>query len=205
MAVWVEILEALRPWLETIGMVGLTGAIAYATYDSHRRSLVKDRINVLEQNYDVLQRLNEAALLNDENLRAAVLSVRPDDRINLDDARIIFFQYLRINRLYRAYEFFRLKVIDDDELDRIWDSYVSTLVNSEAVIQGLSARGYPKDFVAELLKRVRAAQAPPKFEDLVADLRLTGGQLTESDARLSARLSDLDQQLTTVTARNTRR
>jgi len=61
------------------------------------KNRLKDRISALEQNFDVLQRLNEIALQSDDNVIAAVKSVCPDDNINIQEARVIFFQYLRIN------------------------------------------------------------------------------------------------------------
>lgn len=131
-------------------------AIIQFFYERRRR-----RFEILEQSFDVLQRLNEKALETDSNLRAAILSGHPEDQTPIDEARIIYFHYMRINRMFRAYEYLRGGYITRFEADRIMAPHLGTLKPIAQKLPAILARGYPEDFAKYLIKRVEEAKNLP--------------------------------------------
>ena len=144
--------------------------ISVIVYFKNKR---KDQITALERNFDVLQRLNETALESKQNLEAAVKSVHADDTVEAPQARIIFFHYLRINRLHRAWEYQQIGVLKKSDMDRIFENYAGTLKSAQFVIGELCERGYPKDFVRDLKDAVEKAKKPPKYSDFIQRMELT--------------------------------
>ncbi|MEL7106097.1 MAG: hypothetical protein AAGM21_09255 [Pseudomonadota bacterium] len=123
----------------------------------------QQRILALEQNLDILQRLNEIALESPENLKAAVTSVAPDAAYDEEESRKIFFHYLRINRLYRAWILRRNFVLRDRDYRDIMDNYAGTLRGILPYWDSLQKRGYSEKFFKDLRKEVEKANVVGKF------------------------------------------
>lgn len=111
-------------------------------------------LSVMEQNFNVLQRINETALSSKENLEAAIRSVNPNDEIEEKEARKIFFHFMRINRLMRVYEYTKVGFISKGESDRIVDAHIGTLKEAMPMLDKLNQRGYPSDFIEYLNMKV---------------------------------------------------
>ena len=83
---------------------------------------------------------------------------------------IVFFHYLRLNRMFRLYEYERLNFINEDEFRRIFDSYKGTLIDALPLLDKLAQRGYPKDFVVFLRENVNEEDRAPKLGGLPAPM-----------------------------------
>lgn len=118
------------------------------------------QFDILEQSFDVLQRLNEKALERDELTEAAILSGNPDDKTSREEARIIYFHYMRINRMFRAYEYYRGWFITKNQRDRIIAPHLGTLVPILPKLPAILERGYPEDFREFLVRKVESASVP---------------------------------------------
>lgn len=114
----------------------------------------QQRILMIENNLDVLQRLNEIALSSPENLEAAFTSVnRTNDstvKYNEKAARKVFFHYLRINRMYRAWLLKDNELMKQEEYDLIVNNYAGTLKRAQTQMKLLSKRGYDDRFIEEI-------------------------------------------------------
>lgn len=108
----------------------------------------------MEQNFDVLQKINETALSSKENLEAAIRSVNPNDEIDEKEARKIFFHFMRINRLMRMYEYSKVGFISQGEADRIVDAHIGTLKEAMPMLNKFNQRGYPPDFIEYLNAKI---------------------------------------------------
>jgi len=73
---------------------------------------------------------------------------------------------MRINRIFRAYEYRRGYFLSRSERDRIVDSYIGSLVDNPMITEEFLERGYPADFRKFLLERMKKHHAfkPMKFE-----------------------------------------
>ncbi|MEL7026005.1 MAG: hypothetical protein AAGO57_02080 [Pseudomonadota bacterium] len=118
----------------------------------------QQQFDILEQSFDVLQRVNEKALESSDNVLAAVRSANPDDTTGEEEARIIYFHYMRINRIFRAYEYCSGGFITEEQRDRISEPQIRTLVSVVDKLPAILERGYPDDFHDFLIPLVRAAQ-----------------------------------------------
>ena len=121
----------------------------------------QQRLSMIENNLDVLQRLNEVALSSPENLEAAFTSVNRTDeksgQYNEKAARKVFFHYLRINRMYRAWLLKKNGLMEDDEYNLIVDNYAGTLKRAQTQMKLLSKRGYDDSFIEEITELIKAA------------------------------------------------
>ena len=108
-----------------------------------------------------MQRINEMALSSDKNLVAALKSGNPDDHTPVEDVRHAYFQYMRINRILRAYEYHRGGFLSLEQRDRIIDSHISTLKPVEESLHLMLERGYPDDFKEYIVRKVKAAKPIP--------------------------------------------
>jgi len=115
------------------------------------------QFDFLEQSFDLLQRINEKALENDKNAIAAIKSGNPNDNTKAEEARIIYFHYMRINRMFRAYEYRRGWFITTKQRDRIINPHLGTLKPVLEKLPAILDRGYPPDFRDFLIKRVSNA------------------------------------------------
>lgn len=140
-----------------IGLSCLAIAISVWGYFYHHK---RARFDIMEQSFDALQRINEKALDSDLNLLAAIQSGNPLDRTGEDEARLIYFYYMRINRVFRAYEYRRGKFINQRQADRIMQPAIGTLKGALPKIDAILSRGYPEDFIVWLKKRIENADAP---------------------------------------------
>jgi hypothetical protein len=124
----------------------------------------RQRIVTLERNFEILQEFNVVSLSSEENLIACLRSVRPDDTTTAPEARKILMQFMRINRLLRAWQFGyrRPRIITENDADEIVDSYVVTLLESEDIIDILLERGYPPRFQSYLKERLELAKKQGK-------------------------------------------
>lgn len=119
----------------------------------------QQQFDILEQSFDVLQRLNEKALESPENVLAAIQSANPDDKTGVKEGKRIYFHYMRVNRVFRAYEYCRGKYITEEQRDRIANPQIRTLVSVADKLPAILERGYPNDFIHDyLLPRVRSAK-----------------------------------------------
>ena len=115
----------------------------------------RDKTQAIEASFDYLQRINEKALENDENLIAAFHSVLPGDKITLDEARVLYFHWMRLNRICRVYEYMRQGLISKKEALRVIDRYLPLLKSAESQMEQMLRRGYPIDFAEFMLKRLK--------------------------------------------------
>lgn len=115
------------------------------------------RFEILEQSFDVMQRVNELVVSSDENVVAGLPSIQGDE-IDKFAARRMYFTYMRINRIFRAYEYRRGFFLSRKERDRIVDSYIGSLAGNPLLNEEFLERGYPPDFRKFLLKRLETAK-----------------------------------------------
>lgn len=115
------------------------------------------RFQILEDSFDVLQRINEAALASEANALAAIRSANPADQATPEEARIIYFHYMRINRIFRAYEYWRGGFLSEKERERVIAPQLRTLVSIQESLPAIVERGYPDDFLDFLIPAVRSA------------------------------------------------
>ena len=139
-------------------IVGLIGIVfAYLR-------LRQQRILALEGNLAVQQHLNELALASSENLKAAFMSVRDDGEYDEEGAREVFFHYLRLNRIYRAWILWQNWVLRREDYHQIVECYAGTLKKAAPLFDHLRHRGYPPKFIAELKRIVDRAETPPLID-----------------------------------------
>lgn len=125
-------------------------------FHHHKRA----RFNIMEQSFDALQRINEKALESDLNLLAAIQSANPMDKTPVDEARIIYFHYMRINRIFKAYEYRRGRFISQRQANRIMQPHFGALKGAMPKFDAIMARGYPEDFTVWLKKKIEKSEAP---------------------------------------------
>ena len=134
------------------------------------RSKRQFRVEFLENSFDLLLRLNEKALESDKNLAAVLKSINRADETGIEEARILYFHYMRINRTYRAYEFNREKFISDGMRDRIsapyFGSYKYLLDTKDgdeknSKLSRILALGYPSDFREWFITEVKNSEELP--------------------------------------------
>ncbi len=127
----------------------------------------QQRISMIENNLDVLQRLNETALSSEENLEAAFTSVNKSDEAtgayNARAARQVFFHYLRINRMYRAWLLKKNDLMTIEEYNLIVKNYAGTLKRALPQMTLLSKRGYDNEFIEEIIKIVDESEVAPQI------------------------------------------
>lgn len=135
-----------------------TALFAFGIFFYNRR---QRQFEILEQSFDLMQRINETALSSDENLIAAVRSGNLADETDIEAARHAYFQYMRINRILRAYEYNRGGFLSDEQRDRIIDSHIATLKPAEKNLRSMLERGYPEDFKDFIVTKVAKARPIP--------------------------------------------
>lgn len=127
----------------------------------------KDTFTFMEQSFTDLQSINEKILENSENIKAAIKSVHPDDTISDEDARQIYINYMRINRIFRAWFYHDRKFIKEADATYIINSHIGVLKNfhenhTERLKEMLS-RSYPDDFGKDLMKLLESTNMPKPF------------------------------------------
>ena len=137
-----------------------TALFAFGIFFYNRR---QRQFEILEQSFDLMQRINETALSSDENLIAAVRSGNLSDETDIEAARHAYFQYMRINRILRAYEYNRGGFLSDEQRDRIIDSHIATLKPAEKNLRSMLEQGYPDDFKDFLVQKVSKAPSIPSI------------------------------------------
>ena len=125
----------------------------------------QQQFDILEQSFDILQRVNEKALESPENVLAAIRSASPNDKTEVEEAMRIYFHYMRINRVFRAYEYCRGGFITEEQRNRISEPQIRTLISVADKLPAMLERGYPDDFHDFLIPRVRNAK-PVKLINL---------------------------------------
>lgn len=143
------------------------------TIQVYRFNRKNQRLSAFEQNFDVLQRLNQLALSSEKNVIAAVKSVRTEDDIGADEARIVFFHFLRINRMLRAWKYRNEGVISNIEYQEIIENYAGTLKEAKEeqsgkLIDALKQRGYPRQFMIDLSQAIDSSDYPTRFDEIIA-------------------------------------
>lgn len=133
------------------------GITAFFAWQRHRQ----ERIFALERNLDIQQRLNEIALSSEENLKAAFTSVRDDGVYDQEKAREVFFHFMRLNRMYRAWVLWKNRVLKKEDYELIVGNYARTLVKAEPLLNDLRYRGYDENFVRDLKVFMAGKDAPP--------------------------------------------
>lgn len=139
-----------------VATIAMLSAIFFACLQ-----LYQQRIFALERNIDILQRLNETALSSPENLKAAFTSVRDDGQYRPEEAREVYFHFLRLNRLYRAWLLRKAWALRRRDYDLVMDNYAGMLKKAEPMLGELRHRGYPEAFIADLKTAVANASLPP--------------------------------------------
>ena len=119
----------------------------------------KDKISILESSFEYLQRINEKALESDANLIAAFKTVSSKEEISVDNARLVYFHFMRINRIFRVYEYMRKGFLGRKEALRVIDSYLPLIKEAEPLLPQLTKRGYPPDFEDFVIDRVKPVKA----------------------------------------------
>ncbi|MBL4784616.1 MAG: hypothetical protein JKY49_04225 [Cohaesibacteraceae bacterium] len=156
--------------ITTIASVVTASMVVWIFYRSRRQH----QFDFLEKSFDVLQRLNEKALSSSANLEAVVKSGNITDKTKAGEARILYFHYMRINRTYRAYEYWRGGYISKEVRDRIsdpyWGSYRYLLEkplgkSDKSKLERMLERGYPKDFAEWFIPHVESSKELPVIND----------------------------------------
>ena len=128
----------------------------------------KDTFVFLEQSFTDLQSINEKILESSENLKATIKATHPDDTISEDDARQIYINYMRINRIFRAWFYHDRKFIKRKDAMYIIDSHIGVLKNfhenHEHRLREMLSRSYPDDFSAFLMRHLKDAEMPKPFK-----------------------------------------
>ena len=140
-------LQVITAVSTTVAAVFVVGVFFY-----NRR---QHRFDFIERSFDVLQRVNEKALESPENALAAIRSATPNDETDEDEAMLIYFHYMRINRIFRAYEYWNGGFITEEQRDRISSSQIKMLVPIKDKLERMLERGYPPDFHEWLLPLVK--------------------------------------------------
>lgn len=146
--------DFVSPFLAPSTILAVIGVVAFF-YERRRQ-----RIVALEKNFEVLQEFNATALSSVDNLRATIRSVVSDDTTTDEEARKIILQFMRINRMLRAWQFGyrRPKTIRPEDADEIVDNYIVTLFEAEDILDILLERGYPPRFGKYLKERLKKAK-----------------------------------------------
>lgn len=163
-------------WAAVGAVIGAFAAIFFGWI-----AIRQQRMQVIEGNIDVLQRLNETALSNSQNLEAAFTSVISHEDAarkeglyqgettfekeiiwDEEEAREIFFHFLRINRMYRAWLYHDGGIMSSIQYLQIVGNYAGTLKRAakEYHLDRLAERGYDPRFITELERRIREANEP---------------------------------------------
>jgi len=66
--------------------------------------------------------------------------------------------------MFRAYEYGRIGALSRKDVDRIFRSYVGTLKIARPMIDALSTRGYPNDFVGRLKREIDESDPPTRLD-----------------------------------------
>ncbi|MEE3072456.1 MAG: hypothetical protein VX378_15265, partial [Pseudomonadota bacterium] len=110
-------------------------------------------------------RLNELALANDENLKAALSSVKDIGEFDPVAARELFFHWHRINRMYRAWFLWKKWVIRKKDYENIVKNYATTLrLKAGPQLATLGQRGYENDFIIDLMAAIKNAKDPDAID-----------------------------------------
>ena len=125
----------------------------------------KDKFVFLDQSFHDLQEINGKILESDENIDAAIYSVCPEDKITTPEARQIYIQYMRINRLFRAWQYSRSRFMSERKAKQIIADHCRVLKNHEKNLDQMLMRGgYPKTFRKFLLDAVASAKPLKPFK-----------------------------------------
>lgn len=119
------------------------------------------QFEILEQSFDVMQRINEVALSSKENLNAAIKSGNPLDKTDEKAARELYFHYMRINRLVRAYEYHQGGFLSVEHRDLIVKNHISALLPIRENLDTILARGYSDGFKEFLRDELKTAKPLP--------------------------------------------
>lgn len=149
-------------YLEIALLVIIAVLSAYAVYWTKR----KDTFSFLEQSFDDLQRMNEKFLENPQNLWAAVVSARPDDDVSEDEARMMYIQYMRINRIFRTWSYGKRNFISKKTAVSIIHDHIGVLKNIEDRLPAMLERGYPDEFRGFLIDELKTARPVAKLGGL---------------------------------------
>ena len=141
--------------------------IAFLAFRWNRR---KDRLAFIEQSFNDLQAINQLVLEDKENLLAALDSIWPEEQIDDFEARKIYLHYVRINRLYRTWNYAQQGVISKKQAQIIVQSYASVLKHHEKYLDVMLILGYPEGFKKFLINIVSSAKPmPPLFTKIELD------------------------------------
>lgn len=143
--------------LKTIGpavWIALASVLLFI-YDKRRQ-----RVQALERSYEIMQEFNTICISDPENIAAAIKSVCPNDTTTILEGRKIILQFMRINRMLRAWQqgYRKPHIIRRSDADKIVDSYIVTLIESEKILPTLLQRGYPIEFHEYLYNRLKEAK-----------------------------------------------
>lgn len=135
-------------------------ALVYAklAYDWTKR---KDRLVFFESSFVDLQNINEYALKSDENLLATVQSIWPEIDPDPKKVREVYVNFIRINRLFRAWNYWKQGVLTKQEAFEIIDSHAGVLKASKTQLNSMLSMGYPENFKSDLLIRIDEAKDIP--------------------------------------------
>lgn len=146
-------------YLEIAILVIIAALSAYAFYWTKR----KETFSFLEQSFDDLQRMNEKFLESPENLWAAIMSARPDDDVSKEDARMMYIQYMRINRIFRTWSYGEKNFISKKSANSVIRDHIGVLKNIEDRLPAMLERGYPNEFRGFLLNELKSARPVAKL------------------------------------------
>lgn len=134
---------------------------------SYRWNKRKDTFTFMEQSFTDLQSINEKILESSENITAAIKSVNSNDTILKEDARQIYINYMRINRIFRAWFYLDRKFIEEVDAMYIIDSHIGVLKNfhenHKNRLDEMLSRSYPDDFSKFLTDKLKNTEIPMAF------------------------------------------
>ena len=126
----------------------------------------KDTFTFLDQSFQDLQSINEKILESSENIDAAISSVCPEDKITTEESREIYIQYMRINRLFRAWQYEDRRFISKRESMMIIGNHARVLKKHEGILEKMLIRGgYPPRFRTFLIDIVADCKPLKPFKE----------------------------------------
>lgn len=126
----------------------------------------QSEIQLIERSFDSLQRINEKALESSENVVAAMKSIRADEEFTVDEARIYYFNYMRLNRLYRMWIYMEKGIVSKGEAMDVIRSGLPSVKESEKYLENLLIRAYSPTFTTFVKEQLKDIGVPPRISSV---------------------------------------
>lgn len=122
------------------------------------------QIEILEKNFEYLQRINEMALSGSDNVVAAMRSIRRDEVFTIEEAKIYYFNYMRLNRLFRMWIYMQKRIVSKKDALELIRAGLPSVKEAEGDLHNLLIRAYPIEFIEFLNDELSHITAPPPIK-----------------------------------------